>query len=771
MTVTRNQFVSFLHAWVRNQDPDVRAAVPTKTYNAIYEQCTQAGDGLSLSVVRVAPLLSGEESQRLKAAAALTAAVMERWGGAQGQPVQAAASSAQPIGQLRDPGHRIGAASGARPPASDQLGEQDAAPAPPQPSAAAESSPLPRAAGPTPSPAASTDAHPGPSGQADGVAGVTAESDLPPAAAPEPQWIFPEYDFSRDDLDSPEDPVAVQVQRTEDGRLFYSWPDPGDGEVFRVVVSDEAEIEDPGEGIELVATTQPACEDTLSHPFAVHFVSVWAYQVLPGLEVLGQCRRIASAVDVHPLAGWEVDFDEESRAVIGRWDQVALPAGAGHEVVTARLPVGQSAARHMKGSIWRSYAIENNGAGFQDLDVTGGQRYTYLAALDVTLGGRTFTSKPSRLDVQVPRLVLPVTDLSVQSVEHEDGTQSLTMTWTETEGAQVSIYVTSEPPNPGAVARGRIPASQLAAAGLRQEDRVRNPAGIERLPDQPGRQRRHLQAVAWKEGTQWDSIAVTAVVEEGDEVALGEPQRLKRVMPPRFATVDRYALSHDRITFSWPGEASSVLVSADPEGRRVGGQVDRETYEKDGGMLIPFGMLPAEGATAYLSSVQYLAGQEQRSTSTTLEVPPLWVYRYAIDWPSAARRHLPGTKFARLRIEATRPVPATMPGPHVVLVSHPQHLPLSATDGDCLTMALVEPTRGMAAEEMQLTQMLQLGAQSGEVWVEVSQCEGRFVRLMVCEPSRHSEAAVGGAVLEEHALLDPPVEQLVYSTRPLGGRR
>ena len=151
-------------------------------------------------------------------------------------------------------------------------------------------------------------------------------------AAEERGRSFPAYDYSRDDLDSAEEDgphVPVNVDRFDIG-LRYSWPDPGDNELYRVVVSDLEDPYSPDEFEEIAVTEGTEAWDSAPATTAVRFVTVWAYERSSGGS-LGQCRRVASRVIVHDLSDWALEFDPESRSVIGSWTPPKAPEGANYQ--------------------------------------------------------------------------------------------------------------------------------------------------------------------------------------------------------------------------------------------------------------------------------------------------------------------------------------------------------------------------------------------------------------------------------------------------------
>ena len=352
------------------------------------------------------------------------------------------------------------------------------------------------------------------------------------AAAPRPPWVFPAYDYSREDLDSFEESgshVGVQVQHVE-GRLHYAWPDAGDGEVYRVVVSDLEDPYSPDDFTEVAVTEGTDCWDETPLTSAVRFITVWGYSRLSGSEILGQCRRVASRVVVHQLGDWTLAFNTESRAVEASWQPPVAPPGARLTVRTARLPLDQPVGRFLRGALWMSYEIPNNGAGFQDLDVVGGKTHNYVAAVEVEVAGRTYTSPPARNQITPEVVIEAIDDLSVDRRTEDAGaaTESLTVHWTQVPSARVTVYRTSSPVAPEALDRGTVPVSRLPRAGLPEDAAISTAAGIDESGI-PERQMRTLENVIWPSGSQWDTIHLTPVTMSGDgQATIGTPVRLKR---------------------------------------------------------------------------------------------------------------------------------------------------------------------------------------------------------------------------------------------------
>lgn len=788
MAVSLPQFIEFMQDWHASASPAARSHLPVSSWSQVYRMCEARGTGLVLDPSRVTgDLLDADPGLHQQVAVPLAQAIAAAFPATGAEAASPGAAGVdRPIGTLAHPEGRIGAALAVPSTATTSVPAAAYAPVPapavvpapvvvpaspqtvsgaqaPMPSGAAEPAlgvaAVPAASAvPSPASAVTATAVPSPPAQA----GVPAVPAVPPPPQAPHSWVFPAYDYTRENLDRGDeggDAVEVSVQVMEGGVLRYTWPDAGQNEVYRVVVSEEEPVYDPADGVDLAVTEELSCTDSTVYPYALHFVSVWGYERVPGTQELGQCRRVASVVHVHPLSGWSVEFDEGSRAVIGRWDQVNAPQGTRCTVVTAKLPVGESPHKYLHGSIWRSYATANNGAGFQDREVVGGRRHHYVAALEAEIDGTVYTSAIQHVSVLVTQRVEKVTDLVVEQVDNQGQgvtSLSLNLTWSEGKGSEVAIFLSRTAPNPAAVDRGRIPQAQLGAAGLREEDRITIPAGIEEIPDQPDRQRRSLIGVAWPDDVAWDSIYLTAVVLRDQEATLSQPVRTKRVAPPSEVVVTRHAASHDLVTFAWPGEAAEVQLYRDEQCQALAASVTQEKYGKDGGLIVESGMLDASGGVAYLTSLQHLAGQVKVSRPVRVQVPPLWVYRYDIRWPGVLklRNHT-----ASLVIEPLLPLADPAKAFTYCLVRNPRRLPLGPWDGELIPLMQQEPSKDLQPENYQALQMPP-GQTSVVQWFDSSLCNGFYVRLMV---SAYTAAAAQGQdlpVLEHYALLDPAIATL-----------
>ncbi|QPL04925.1 MULTISPECIES: hypothetical protein [Actinomyces] len=615
--------------------------------------------------------------------------------------------------------------------------------------------------------------------------GQSVAPSAPPAEPPAPErrvWELPLYDFSRADEDidiSGQNRVPVSVSRSTQG-LRYTWPASSETEVYRVVVSDTEDPYSPDDFDEVTVTE--ACEalDTLPTTTAIRFVTVWAYErSAPGSTVLGQPRRVASQAVVHPLAGWQVSFDSLSRTVEGRWVPPTAPIGAVVAVRSAKIPAGQPVGRLLRGMAWMSHLIENNGAGFQDADVRGGQKQDYVAAVEVSVGGETYTSSPQVLSIVPDVAHEAVADFTVEHDpdQGEGRGASLHISWTQHPLSAVTVYRSAVAVDPAALEQGEIPTTELERAGLRESEAITSAAGIEPLED--GRQRRTLRHVIWPDGVDWDTIHFTPVTNHEDGTStVGQPVRLKRAGQITNLTLLR-RVSRDLLTFTWPGDAGSVelriLPLGSPVDDAVGPQltVDKETYQQQGGCIISGG-LPSEGATIYINSVTYLGGVPIPSVPTRLDVDPLWIYDYQVRWPgevpvggSVIRRAVRafGQTVVEIAITPRVGVRRQEDVAQMVLVYNETHLPLHPADGQRLEVFAQKPSREGGQESYRSAPLPAHGT-TLSLWAETKGLKTGYLRLLIDAPARAT--AQGGAQphsLESYALIDPSLPDLMIAAR------
>ncbi|NDR53415.1 hypothetical protein [Actinomyces sp. 565] len=600
------------------------------------------------------------------------------------------------------------------------------------------------------------------------------------AAEPELDVAFPDYTYERMDLDAADQGgahIPVSWQRVGGG-LRYTWPDPGEGETYRVVVSDTAMPYSPDDFQEVAVTTGTTARDDSPATTAVRFVTVWGYEAGAEAGVLGQPRRVASGVVIHDLADWTVEFDAEARAVVGTWVPPKAPPGASLTVLTARLPQDEPPGPHLRSSSWMSFALPNNGQGFQDAQIVGGVPYTYVAAVEVVVEGQTYTSRP------IPRRIVPeitveaIEDLQAVQVPDADGTGlTLSLTWTQHPLAKTEIYRTREPVSAQASALEVIPLSQLATAGLPEEARLNTRLAAISDSDAPTHKRYQLDLVRWPEGDQWDALYLTPVTLHSDgQATIGKPIVCKRAGKIHNAVLTR-RLTWDLVTFTWPGDAASVQIRFTAPGEAFDPaaapllDVSHDDYRAAGGCVLSEGMLPASGGTIHLNSLTYLSGQQITSLPVTVEVPSQWVYKYSLHWPGEGRiasgllRRAAvafGQTLVELQIAPVHGVRAQPDAVGVVLVHNTDHLPLNPADGTKVKFFLERPTKD-GGQQAHSSVLIPPDGSIMSLWFDHATRQPGYFRLLVDSPAAASVRADEEASprsLEHYALIDPELANL-----------
>ena len=610
----------------------------------------------------------------------------------------------------------------------------------------------------------------------------TTEPDQAPQAPSDEEtieWIFPAYDYSREDLDRPEEGGRVSVTVSDvGGSLRYTWPDAKQSEVYRVVISDLEDPYSPDDFDEVAVTEGLNALDSAPWTTAVRFVTVWGYERLGDDEkYLGQCRRVASRVVVHPVAQWSLSFNSESRCVDASWEPPVAPPGATVKVRTARLPLEQPVGRYLRGSAWLSCEIPNNGAGFQDSEnLVGGKQYNYVAAVEAQISGETYTSTPMRQQITPEVEREKIVDLGIADDEGSDPARgsALRLTWTQLSQSSVTVYRTQRPVDPAASDRATVPEEALASAGLPQDAAITAAAGIEEL-DTSARQLRTISAVPWPDGHEWDTIYFTPVTFHGDgEVTIGTTVQRKRATSIENVTLTR-RLNWDLVTFTWPGDATLVelrMTALDAPFDASAApfmSVTHEDYQADGGCVIKNG-LPAPGGRLHLNAITYMSGTQISSPPVSIEVPSLWTYQYSLKWPGdvkvmggfmrqAVARF--GHTVVEITVEALRGVPEQSGAIGLALLHNPSHLPLHAADGQRVDVFLERPTKDNHPQAETSVQVPPNG-QPLSLWFDHSTFPAGYFRLVVDSyPLSAIDEKARHLALEHFGLVDPSLSALI----------
>ena len=590
----------------------------------------------------------------------------------------------------------------------------------------------------------------------------------------EPSWSFPEYDYSREDID----PLPnVEVSSVDGGTaLRYSWPDPGEQELFRVVVSDHEPPFSPDDAADVGTSETALLRDTTEPATAVRFVTVWGYEVLDhGARELGQPRKVAEGTYVQPVQEWTIEHDREAGMVFSSWRRPVYPSHVTGRVRVAKLPVGEPIGRHLRGQNWlrSSLQLSNSEQGFQDGALRPGETHTYVAGLEVQIEGRTLVSTPKRLQIVPEAEPDRIVDLQVESITR-DRQEQLRLTWTQRKGTQVQFCRSTTPARPEAVSRGRITAAQMADAGLPAEQLIRNIPSPTGEVSADGRERWVLEGLDWPRGSAWDTLHLTPITRLGqDEVLIGMPTQLRRAgRIEEVRVVQR--MNWQLVTFTWPGEALAVELrvgfpDSEPDlSTAAHAVVEKAAYERSGGFRLDQG-LPPQGCRLFLNAVTHFQGRRISSEPTVAAVEPLWGYHYRVDWGvgstggggnllqrAAARRR---KNIAQIEIEAVLGAVPEHEVPTFVLLHRPDRLPMHSSDGTRVTVFSERPDGQAPAQPHDGVPAPVSGRR--ELWFDEEDMGPGWYRLMVdARPAATVRVDERRTALERYALADPPLTQL-----------
>lgn len=597
---------------------------------------------------------------------------------------------------------------------------------------------------------------------------------VPSPSREESAWSFPEYDYSRDDID----PVpGVEIMSVDGGTaLRYTWPDPGDGELFRVVISDHEPPFSPDDA-EGAGTSEAArLRDTAQLRTSVRFVTVWGYTVIDAAaRELGQPRKVAEGTYVQPVQEWAIEHDRDARMVFSSWRRPVYPAQITGRVRVAKLPVGEPVGKHLRGQNWlrSSLQIPNSEQGFQDGALRPGETHTYVAGLEVQIDGRTLVSAPKYVQIVPEAEPDRIVDLQVESIT-QDRQEQLRLTWTQRKGTQVQFCRSTTPARPEAVSRGRITASQMIDAGLPAEKMIRNIPSPTGEVSEDGRERWVLEGLDWPRGSAWDTLHLTPVTRVGqDEVLIGEPAQLRRAgRIEEVRIVQR--MSWQLVTFTWPGEALAVELrigfpDSEPDlSTPAHAVVEKAGYERSGGFRLDQG-LPPQGCRLFLNAVTHYQGRRIASEPTIAAVEPLWGHRYSVQWgvgrtgggnglfqrAAAMRRR----NIAQIDIDAVVGTVPEQEAPTFVLLHRADRLPMHAADGTRVTIYSERPDGQVPPQPQDGVPAPITGRR--ELWFDEEDLGPGWYRLMVdARPAATVRVDERRIALERYALADPALSQL-----------
>ncbi len=540
---------------------------------------------------------------------------------------------------------------------------------------------------------------------------------------------FPAYEYPK----SEHAPGAINMASTPDG-VRLSWePVPGAAAVvYRVVSGDDLAPYKPEIGELLAVTTGTAAEDTRFLTTAVRHYQVWAHIGDDESAARGaQPVKWAVAEDISPVE--DMRLTEDEGRVVGEWS-----AFTGTQAVRVfRIPLDQGGPITTDPR-FQICVNEPNLTGFVDADVPRGRRYLYRAQAEVPVGNQLRLSRPAQQEILVSVSLASITDLTVST---SDNNSQFDLSWTTPElGQEVRVYRFGQAP-PAGLEREDLAVDALSPQGFNEATRVRHPVKAGADPT-----RSQMAGVPWPSG--WDRAYLTPVTVAAGKARIGTTRVLARPLPavvePRI--VERFHC--EMITFGWPRGAAAVRAYIGQPGVPPGqlchgrpfGEVSAEQYERDGALVFAR-TLTVKGCQVVLVAVSYSAGREITGDPVGIVYPGLARIAYNLEVQPAA----PGQHVVRLVLHSESPV---LDLPPLVLVHHPDRLPLDPADGK--TWRFYSDS-GQLVPHCQIVGELLPGLHTTEWVADLTGAPGYF-RLFVHDTGRR-----GGRPI---ALLDPPMANL-----------
>lgn len=532
---------------------------------------------------------------------------------------------------------------------------------------------------------------------------------------------FVAYDFSPAEVS----PSAIGIAGTADGvNLSWDrWPaSPGQTVIYRVVSGDDQTPYKPEAGDLVTVTTADSCPD---HRFLVSAVRAYQVWVHAGPDAVA--ARAAQPVlwahgsEISPVDNMTLTEDEGR--VIGQWS--VFPGTKAVRVYRIPLEGGGVPGDDPQ---YQIAVGDANLTGFVDAAVPRGRRYLYRALAEVEVNGSLRLSRRTQQEILVSVRLTPVDDLAITI--SEAGAQ-FDLTWSTPETGIVAIYRFNKQP-PAGLERDDLDASALELQGFSEQTRIKQPVSAR---DSTTSQ---MIGVPWPQG--WDRAYVTPVTVSGGRVRIGTTRVQARPLPPVESPrlIERFHT--ELITFGWPSGAATVFAyigygpaTGDAIEQNTSGtpfaEVSQSAYQRDGALI--FGRpLPPNGCTIYLVPVAYSAGEEIRGDVVTLDYPGIARCDY---WFSVMHSAPRGQILVRVMLDSESDIDDP---PALVLVHHPDRLPLDASDGRNLGFL----NRGFNVPHCQLDRIGR-GVNTTDWQVDLTGVVG-FIRLFVSDSRRRRPIAL-----------------------------
>jgi hypothetical protein len=365
----------------------------------------------------------------------------------------------------------------------------------------------------------------------------------------------------------------------------------------------------------------------------------------------------------------------DGNAVVGQW-QVADDV---RRIDVERVPKHLVASHPHYTHEFRLPSEMVSRGGFTDTGAPAGGDFVYrIYALAAMSDGAEELSLPISREVRIEAIIEPVRDLVVE--RHAGSDDRFDLTWTMPVAGDVEIYRSENPPASGIDAEVRD-RSVIDRLGLSDDLRL-----VQQMVVEGGRGR--MVDVPWPTG--WSRAYFTPVtVFSEDQLQVGSYQVVTRARPlTNVRLVER--VDEQVLTFAWPDGVTDVLVFqgprggsfVDPEKDTPIDQLNFEEYQKYGGAHLK-DKLPSEGCAVHLVATTYARGHAQYSPPVTIDYPGLCRLSYVLEPVANAGggRRKGAQPSTRRRLFVTADLEVTVP---LVLVHHPERLPLSTSDGQII---------------------------------------------------------------------------------------
>jgi hypothetical protein len=422
---------------------------------------------------------------------------------------------------------------------------------------------------------------------------------------------FARYDPSIAGQQRPEGSLQVEAVPGRPTSLTWTQLSGESVVIYRVVSRDDQWPWSPDEEdgtVEVGSTTTQAFLDPRPVPESPRYYQVWAHTGHTEAEARAdQPTLLAERVALGPPA--QVEWHEQDSSLYVSWRLAP-------DVHGARLERFELDVHGRPGPFSDELPVAPGQSEYQDGTGFPGRSYEYwLRAVFVDeQRGMNVLSEPNAYRVSYREILEPVTDLHASESSY-GGRRAIDLQWTRPGGAEVRIYRTAQPPEPG-VGDESIPLERLADVGLPEDARQRSQVeGDGALAT--------MRAITWPE--ELARVFLVPVTVSGDHGRIGTFATLSRTVGVKDSKLEE-RVTHQQLTFAWPKGAASVSIyRTEPEVSYHDGpaelmqNVTKGQYDRDG--CVRLERLPWTGCALHLVATSFYAGTQHVSDAHTLHYP------------------------------------------------------------------------------------------------------------------------------------------------------